>query len=157
MPTEVWLLRHGDAEPGDGDDDAARRLTEKGKRQSQAAGAALAALGVEFDAALASPRLRALDTARLACEELGIGEVEVHGALAGGFDLDDLAQLLAGFGPDDRLLLVGHDPDFSQLVHDVTGGRVELKKGGIAVLRAEGAGGALVALLRPGELRRIGG
>jgi phosphohistidine phosphatase SixA len=33
----IYLLRHGDAEAGDGDD-ASRRLTVKGKRQAEAAG-----------------------------------------------------------------------------------------------------------------------
>jgi phosphohistidine phosphatase len=152
---EVWLLRHGDAEHGDGDD-AARRLTEKGVRQSRAAGRALAALGPEFNAVLASPRVRALDTARLAVEAMGGGEVEVHGSLSGGFDADDLAELLAGFGSDARILLVGHEPDFSQVVHDVTGGRVDLKKGGVAVMRLARGSGELLALLRPAEVRRIG-
>ena len=45
----IWLLRHGEAEDAAADD-AARRLTPKGERQSRAAGAALAALGVEIDA-----------------------------------------------------------------------------------------------------------
>ena len=63
----LLLLRHGDAEDGDGDDDA-RRLTPKGERQAVAAGWALAALGVEIDACLSSPRVRAAETARLACE-----------------------------------------------------------------------------------------
>jgi phosphohistidine phosphatase len=70
----IYLLRHGDAEPGDGDD-AARRLTGKGERQAKAAGKALAALGVSVDACLSSPKTRALDTARLAAEPLGV-EVE---------------------------------------------------------------------------------
>jgi phosphohistidine phosphatase len=151
---EVWLLRHGDAEPGNGDD-AARRLTEKGVRQSRAAGTALAALGVEFDGVLASPRVRGLDTARLVAEALG-GEVEIHEPLSGGFDADDLAELLARFGLDARILLVGHEPDFSQVVDDVTGGRIDLKKGGIAVVRPERGSGELLALLRPAELKRIG-
>ena len=64
----IWLLRHGEA--ADGSPDAERPLTEKGEEQSRAAGAALAALGVELDACLASPKVRAADTARLACEQL---------------------------------------------------------------------------------------
>src|SRR5262249_24932078 len=65
----IYMLRHGDAEEGDGDD-AARRLTEKGERQATLAGQAMAALGLEFDACITSPKVRALDTARLACEAL---------------------------------------------------------------------------------------
>ena len=63
----IYLLRHGDAEDGSGDD-AARRLTGKGREQARAAGAALAALGAGIDACLTSPKLRAAETAALACE-----------------------------------------------------------------------------------------
>jgi phosphohistidine phosphatase len=154
VPQEVWLLRHGDAEPGDGDD-AGRRLTQKGERQSRAAGAALAALGVEFDVILASPRVRGLDTARLAADALGGADIEVHRPLSGGFDASDLAVLVAGRHADARILLVGHEPDFSRVVHDFTGGRVDIKKGGIAVVRLERGSGELLALLRPGEIRRM--
>jgi phosphohistidine phosphatase len=140
----IYLLRHGEAEPGNGDD-AARRLTEKGERQSRDAGRALAVLGVGVDACLASPKVRADDTARLACAALGV-EVEVTEALRGGaFDSLDLA---AGRGD---VLLVGHEPDFSNEVGRLTGAKVALKKSGIAVVE----GSTLVALWRPKELRRI--
>jgi phosphohistidine phosphatase len=142
----IYLLRHGEAEDGDGDD-AARRLTEKGERQARDAGRALAAVGAEIDACLASPKVRALETARLACETLGV-EVEVTEALRGGrFDARDLA---AGRG---EVLLVGHEPDFSAEVGRLTGANVAMKKGAIAVVD----GSVLVTLLRPKELKRIAG
>ena len=75
----IYLLRHGDAEDGSGDD-AARRLTEKGERQAQAAGQALKAMGAEIDACLASPKVRAADTARLACEALTPAPQPIHDA-----------------------------------------------------------------------------
>lgn len=140
----IYLLRHGEAENGDGDD-AGRRLTEKGERQAGDAGRALAELGVAIEACLASPKARALETARIACEALGV-EVEVTEALRGGpFDALDLA---AGRG---EVLLVGHEPDFSAEVGRLTGAKVVMKKGGIAVVD----GSTLVALWRPKELRRI--
>jgi phosphohistidine phosphatase len=140
----IWLLRHGDAEDS-GPDDASRRLTSKGERQSRAAGAALAELGVHIDACLSSPKVRALQTAQIACEPLGI-EPEVSDALAGGdFDPHDLA---AGRGD---VLLVGHEPDFSRAIQTATGARAEMKKGGLAGLD----GSALHTLLRPAQLRRI--
>jgi phosphohistidine phosphatase len=142
----IYLLRHGEAEVGDGDD-AARRLTEKGERQARSAGVALRELGAGIEACLASPKVRALETARLACEALGV-EVEVTEALRGGrFDALELA---AGRG---NVLLVGHEPDFSTEVGRLTGAKVEMKKGGIAVVD----GSTLVALLRPKEVKRIGG
>src|SRR5688572_12610134 len=125
----IWLLRHGDAEEGDGDD-AARALTDKGVRQSEWAGRALAELGVRIEACLTSPKVRAIETARIACEQLDIDlEPEVEEDLrGGGFDL---ATLTAGRG---EALLVGHEPDFSNAIGDATGGRVKLKKGGLAAL-----------------------
>ena len=88
-----------------------------------------------------------MQTARLACEPLGV-EVEVSEALRGG-DFDP-AELAAGRG---EVLLVGHEPDFSRAIQLITGGRVEMKKGGLAALD----GSTLVTLLRPGALRRIAG
>ncbi len=52
-----------------------------------------------------------------------------------------------------RCLLVGHEPDLSRAVQLATGARVEMKKGGLAVIH----GSVLVALMRPGALRRIAG
>lgn len=140
----IYLLRHGDAEPSDGDD-AARQLTSKGEEQADAAGAALAGLGAGIDACLTSPRARAADTARLACEQLGI-EPEIATELAGG--RFDSLKLTAGRGD---VLLVGHEPDFSAEVARLTGANVNLKKGGLVAID----GGALVALLRPSELAAI--
>jgi phosphohistidine phosphatase len=67
----IWFLRHGDAEDS-AEDDASRKLTEKGRRQAESAGRALKAMGVEIDACLTSPKVRARDTAEVACRELGV-------------------------------------------------------------------------------------
>jgi phosphohistidine phosphatase SixA len=137
----LWLLRHGDA--ADGSPDAERPLTKKGERQARASGLALKRLGVDLKACLTSPKVRAADTARLACEPFGI-EPEHEPKLAGGpFDAEALA---AGLGGD--VLLVGHDPDFSMAVHSLTGAQVRMKKGGLAGVEK----GELIVLLRPAEL-----
>ncbi|MGI8594195.1 MAG: SixA phosphatase family protein [Solirubrobacteraceae bacterium] len=156
MPQQLWFLRHGDAEPHGARSDAGRRLTEKGEKQARVAGAALARLGLEFDAVFASPRVRALDTAKLACEALG-GEPVEHEPLSGGFDREDADELLAGHDEEASLLLIGHEPDFSETIRDLVGGRVDIKKGGVAGVRVEGRTGELIALVRPSELRRISG
>ena len=142
----LWLLRHGDA--ADGSPDAERPLTGKGEEQARAAGRALAALGVELDACLTSPKRRAADTAKLVCEAFGV-EPQHEPKLAGGpFDAEALA---AGLG--DNVLLVGHDPDFSMAVHALTGAQVRMKKGGMAGVEK----GELKVLLRPAELAAIAG
>jgi len=53
------------------------------------------------------------------------------------------------------VLVVGHEPDFSQVVHDLTGGTVDFKKGGVAAVREERGSGELLTLLRPRELESI--
>jgi phosphohistidine phosphatase len=140
----LWLLRHGEA--AEGSPDAERPLTEEGERQSRLAGEALKQLGVKLDACLTSPKLRAAETARLACEVLGV-EPQQEPQLAGGpFDAEALA---AGLG--DNVLLVGHDPDFSMAVHSMTGAQVRLQKGGMAGVDT----GELSVVLRTLEIEAI--
>ena len=154
MAQQLWFLRHGEAEPHGAAPDDERPLTERGEGQSDSAGRALAALGVTFQLAFTSPKVRSAETARLACRHLGI-EANQHEPLREGFDRDEAIALLRAAGDDQRILLVGHEPDFSQTVHDLTGARVDLKKGGIAAVRVDGARGELRVLLRPRELDRI--
>ncbi|MDQ5894002.1 MAG: phosphohistidine phosphatase [Actinomycetota bacterium] len=141
----IYLLRHGDAEPDQGLGDAARRLTEKGEAQATAAGLAMARLEFDVDTCLASPRVRAFDTAVLACGPLAI-PVETVDAI--GYDDYDSMELAAGRGDT---LIVGHEPDMSMEVARLTGANIKMKKGGLAVIK----GGALQALLRPADLAAI--
>ena len=141
----IYLLRHGDAEPDQGLGDAARRLTEKGEAQATAAGLAMARLEINVDTCLASPRVRAFDTAALACGPLGI-PVETVDAI--GYDDYDSMELAAGRGDT---LIVGHEPDMSMEVARLTGANIKMKKGGLAVIK----GSTLLALLRPAELAAI--
>ncbi|HEY1592500.1 MAG TPA: phosphoglycerate mutase family protein [Solirubrobacteraceae bacterium] len=139
----LWLLRHAEAADGIADDD--RPLTEKGFRQADAAGIALARLGERIDVCLSSPKLRAVQTAEHACEPLAV-EVRLEPALGGApFDVE---QLTAGLG---TVLIVGHDPSMSLLLHDLTGTQARMKKGSLACVNK----GELVTLLRPVELAAI--
>jgi phosphohistidine phosphatase len=140
----IWLLRHAHAE--DGSPDADRPLSARGERQARAVGAALAVLGVELDACLSSSRVRARETARLACEPLGIEPREEHALRGGPFDPLDVA---AGHG--ESVLLVGHDPDLSMAVHDATGAQVRMPKAGLAAIDR----GELKLLLGPRELEAL--
>src|SRR4051794_32413300 len=70
MAPQLWMLRHGEAVPHDSKPDPERELTPRGRTQSEAAGRALAALSEEFDACYASPKVRAWETAVLACASL---------------------------------------------------------------------------------------
>ena len=154
MAQQLWFLRHGEAEPHDARPDPERRLTPRGEEQSRAAGRALAALEISFQVVLTSPLVRALDTARLACEEFG-REPVVDQSLAYGFDVDDALALADAAGEDKRVLFVGHNPDFEQVIGELTGGTIDLKKGGVAAVRRHGRRGELIVLMRPRELKRI--
>jgi len=127
--------------------DDERPLTDLGRHQAQAAGLALLRLGVQPELCLSSPKLRALQTAQLVCEPLGI-EVSIEPALSG--EPFDPRALAAGL---EEVLLVGHDPSFSITVHELTGAQARMRKGGLAAIKK----GELVALLRPAELAAIAG
>lgn len=187
MARQLWLLRHAEAEPHGTRSDSERRLTARGEDQAHTAGLALARLQVSFAAVLFSPKARARQTAELAAEhwsEAQRARLSVHPPLAAGFEAEQALAELAGMGADGRLLLVGHEPDLSSVVGDLTGARPDLKKGGLAVVRLEGGavnrrltsraplsrseGGAprlghdgvvgeLAVLLRPRELALIAG
>lgn len=157
MAQQLWLLRHGEAEPHDARPDAERRLTPRGEEQARTAGRALAALQLTVHLAFTSPKVRARDTARLACAEVGVEPVE-HAALAEGFDAREALELAAACAVDDRVLVVGHNPDLVQVLHDLTGARAELKKGALAGVRLRGGGrGELIALLSPRALAGVAG
>jgi phosphohistidine phosphatase len=160
MARQLWLLRHAEAEPHGTRPDAERRLTPRGERQAQAAGVALARMGAAFEAVLFSPKARARQTAEILAAEWDAEQrkrLREHPPLAGDFDAQQARDALAQIGADGRLMLVGHEPDLSRLIADLTGGQVDLKKGGLAVVRLEGLGGELVLLLRPRELALIAG
>jgi phosphohistidine phosphatase len=137
----IWLLRHAEAE--DGSPDAERELTAEGREQARSVGAALAALGIEFDACLASPRVRARDTARLVCAQLGLEAQEEQALRGGPFDPVELA-----LGHGESVLMVGHEPDLSMALHEATGAQVRMAKGGLAAIDR----GELKLLLTPREL-----
>jgi phosphohistidine phosphatase len=122
-------------------------LTERGIAQARDAGEALARLGVNLDACLSSPKLRAMQTAEHACVPLGLDVVQEPRLSGEPFDAYDL---VAGMGD---VLLVGHDPSFTLTLHDLTGAQARMKKGGLAGISK----GELVVLMRPCELSAIAG
>ena len=130
---QLYLLRHahaGNATTWTGAD-ADRPLSARGRDQAKRLGVFLAGRGVVPDTIVSSPKLRARQTANLVADALGVG-VATDDRLAEGFELDALAGLMAGVGGT-SLLIVGHDPDFSDLLATLLGApEMPMRKGAIA-------------------------
>ena len=159
MTVELGLLRHahaGDPATWEGPDDV-RPLSEKGRQQADRLGRLLAAAGFVPDAMLTSPRLRAVQTAEIVADHLSVA-VRITPGLAGFLDLGALEALLEEAGSPVRPVLVGHDPDFSDLLVSLTGSpTVRLRKGALALLDVErpmAAGSAELRWLVPPDLLR---
>ena len=149
----LHLLRHahaGDPERWHGDD-AERPLSEKGRRQSERLGRLLAAIDEAPDLFIASPKARARETAELVAAAVG-APVAVDPRLGGGVDLATLGEILAAHADADRPCVVGHDPDFSELLGELLGlPPVPMRKGAIA--RVDVGGPSLIA--GRGQLRYL--
>jgi len=165
---ELFLLRHGPAvERGTRgfEDDFARPLTAKGRRQLRHTAAALKRVERRFDLILSSPLVRAKQTAEIVAAALKLKKrVTYANALAPGGVASILLRQLGRVKPaPKRILLVGHEPDLSRLISVlVTGGprlQLDLKKGGLCKLEAEtlraGPCATLVWLLTPKQLKRL--
>jgi phosphohistidine phosphatase len=135
----LHLLRHahaGDPEAWDGPD-AARPLSEKGREQAERLGAHLVGVAFKTDAIITSPKLRAVQTAEIIADHLGVSVTE-DDRLAGSLDLDALEALLAGADGPERPILVGHDPDFSDLLAELCDcANVPMRKGAFARIECD--------------------
>lgn len=140
------LLRHGpavDREEWLGSDPL-RPLTADGRERTKRVVRAVAPLMRGALGVWTSPWARAAATARIAAKAWNLPLVE-HGWLAGGLlGAGDRLELL----PHQDTILVGHEPDFGELIAALTGGPiVPLKKAGIAVLEGQPWGGGMVLKL----------
>ena len=154
---QLHLLRHahaGDPLKWHGPDDV-RPLSERGRLQAERLGAFLAAAGFQPDAIITSPLTRALETANLVAAPLGV-RVRVDEALARPLDLESVEALLADAGDPMRPVLVGHDPDFSELAAMLTGiGDFPIRKGTLVridLARPIQPGAGLLRWLLPPDL-----
>jgi phosphohistidine phosphatase len=161
----LLIIRHAIAVPHGtpGFTDAERPLTEKGISRFREAAAGLAAILPPPAAILTSPWTRARETAEIASKAWGGPEPADTPCLA-EWDLDELQRSLSGFGGNDTVAIVGHEPHFSSLVAMLVGSprgeRVEFKKGGAALVAIAGTirgGGLLIWHLPPRILRRLAG
>ena len=145
-----YFLRHGIAEDFS-TSDFERALTGRGKRRVGRLATMLREMGLKPDAIFSSPRIRARQTAEIVADALG-QSVTTSDAVNFGFDLDNVADLTKALPGAADVMFVGHNPDMSLVVAELTGCDLNMKKGGLA--RVDVAGrrldrGELVWLIAP--------
>lgn len=160
MKRTVVLLRHAKSDWAGDEDDAARPLASRGRREAPEVGRWLAAHDAELghlDLAVVSPALRARTTWDLVAAELRdpppIAVVEAVYAASG----TTLVGVVRGL-PDDvtAVVLVGHNPGLEELVLHLTARQLPMPTSGLAVIElpagwgdAGDGSGVLVAGGRP--------
>lgn len=137
------LLRHGKSEHSSGGADFDRGLTERGQRDSRAAGAWLAQQGHVPELVICSSARRARQTWKAAAETArGAAQVQYERDVYDASHPNDLLELIH-LAPAEVnvLLLIGHNPTFEMLsaILDPSGGFPDgLRTAGIAVHQIDG-------------------
>jgi phosphohistidine phosphatase len=132
---KICFLRHGEADWPDWDKpDDERPLTDRGRREIKRVAKFLDRLEFSVDAILTSPLPRAAQTAEIVADRLGLA-MQMEPKLAHGFNIDRLRQLI-GKSEAECVMLVGHEPEFSAVIEELTGGKLKISKAGIALVEA---------------------
>lgn len=155
-PLVLDLLRHGRAEPGGPAGDHARRLTRGGRSALERLGARLEREGTRHDRVLASPLVRAAESAAAVLGAFPAhAAVETLDALAPDSSPAGLLDALRGLGvAGGHVLLVGHQPLLGRLALLLTGTEAAFAPGSLVRIECPGgliAGtGRVVLTLDPG-------
>jgi phosphohistidine phosphatase len=149
----LYFLRHGKAGSPRAKDDDARELTDAGVAALRFAAPLWQRLNLRPDVVLSSPLPRALQTAELFCAAVG-GIPVTDDRLRPGASWGDLARAMSARPDARRVMFVGHEPDLSGAVCELSGAAsVRMRKGGLACLEFYGipepGGGEIAWLLDP--------
>ncbi len=130
------IIRHGEAEPKvDSIEDKERKLIKKGIKQMRRVAEFIDEMDYSFDRILASTYIRAYQSAEAILDDLGEDEKKIE--TINELDPDkDPSEFINKIKESDNtsILVVGHEPFLSQLVRNLTGGNIEIKKGGLVVI-----------------------
>ena len=155
----LLLMRHADAS-----NDAPRPLTEVGRQEQRLVSDALRRMGITFDHLLASPLLRARETAEIVAKAVEFrGAIEETPTLGDDFTVDGLLAQLAALPPEAAVACIGHEPHMSRLAAALftPDGNlsIEMKKSGVIGIQCDGhpkrGNGTLLFAFRPEELLRL--
>ena len=149
----LYFLRHADAGSGGAMNDDARELTDDAIASLTAAAPLWRRLNLRPDVVLSSPLPRARSTAELFCDAVG-GSALTDDRLRPGASWGQMARAMAAHPGARRVMFVGHEPDLSGAIVELTGAAsVRMRKGGLACLEFYGTpepgGGEIAWLLDP--------
>jgi phosphohistidine phosphatase len=165
---ELYLMRHGIAEDraaGGVIDDAQRALTDEGKAKMREIAAGLDRIGTELQWVISSPLVRAVQTAKIVADTLSSKPpLDICEALAPGGSSDELFNFVARSAERRQVMVVGHEPDLSDLATRLIGaGRsanMPFKKGGCCLISFDNfppdSPGRLVWWMPPAIMRKLG-
>jgi phosphohistidine phosphatase len=151
---KLYFFRHGEADwPNWNKSDDERPLTKEGAKEVRQVAKLLSQLKMA-PLILTSPLPRASQTAKIAAEVLDV-ELREENKLKPGFDAAKLAKMLQEF-PGRDLMVVGHEPDFSHTIRQLTGGTIKLSKAGVALVSLdESSMSAQMRWLLPPKIARL--
>ncbi|MEK6299237.1 MAG: phosphohistidine phosphatase SixA [Acidobacteriota bacterium] len=165
---ELYLIRHGVAQQlGLKNDftDEKRTLTTEGRDRMREAARGLRKLGVQLDLLLTSPLVRAVETAELVAEAVGLSKKEIiqTGGLAPGGSADELFAEIKSHTGVESAALVGHEPYLGELAARMVQGSgrfaMNLRKGSVCSINVvetvPAFRGELVWLMTPKQLRLL--
>ena len=147
---KLYFVRHGIAQDL-ATTDFARELTSRGRRRVSQSAEVMRQLKLRPQRIYSSPRLRASQTAEIIAAALD-RPVTLTDDVNFGFDVEDVSRLTGDMPSDAEVMFVGHNPDMSLVVNQLTGADVAMKKGGLArvdVFGGNTAQGELVWLIAP--------
>jgi phosphohistidine phosphatase len=148
---KLYFLRHAEAEEM-ATSDHERQLTLRGRERLATAARVIRKLRVKPARIYSSPRIRAQQTAEIVAQQLGT-KIEIREEVNFGFNVVAVETLISSLSDDSEVMFVGHEPSFSMTVGELTGGTVEMKKGGLArvdLTAQRPLRGTLVWLITPG-------
>ncbi|HET9857476.1 MAG TPA: phosphohistidine phosphatase SixA [Chthoniobacterales bacterium] len=132
----IYFLRHGEADWPDWEKpDDERPLTKRGKKEMHEVATFLKRVKARPDLIVTSPLARASQTAEIAAEHLKM-KCREDKLLAKGFGRHELERLLKKY-PEESLMIVGHEPDFTHTISQLTGAALKLSKAGVALVELD--------------------
>lgn len=153
----VYFLRHAEAEP-DAGSDFERKLTPKGLEQAARVGKFLLSNGLLPDAIVASPVIRAMQTAKAVAKKLASAGLVEGSWLACGMTAATCIEELRAYSELSTVMLVGHEPDFSDAIAAMLGApdpdAFNIRKASLTAIEIGGlcAGGGRLQFLVPVRL-----